>query len=334
MTTKALLISHQLDYSGAPIALLDLATALKECGVDVTVGFLRYGPLSEEYAKRGILLKNSFKLDFDFCIANTILAIKKLPDLKGRIPKLLGWVHESPTFYKYNNELSFDSIPIESIDLLMGVADFQVAHMRSKFAKTPIIRFDNTFNVLELEDIDFKKSNGMLRICLIGSLEKRKGFYKLRDFFARPDPGILICLELVGVNASDINIIFLDGMCPSWLKINAHGKISRTETCKLIARSDFYVSLSEDEVKPLTVLEAASLGIPSVLSLIPAHKELSLEFDNVTLSTNPIELAINLYKSKDPKIINSKKVRSFRYNWNSFLGRSLILMEILDNIKQ
>lgn len=333
MTTKALLISHQLDYSGAPIALLDLATALKECGVEVTVGSFRPGPLANEYARRGILLKNTVGLDFDFCIANTVLSIQRLVELKGRIPKLIGWVHESPTFHKYNNNLSFDNIPGHALNLLLGVADFQVEYLKSKFNDLPVIRFDNTFNCANLNIDRNLKFNNCLSICLIGSLEKRKGLSKIKYLLNRVPPDFFVCLELIGVDIVEIQSLFAAAVCPPWLKINAHGKISRMQTCQIIASSDFYVSLSEDEVKPLTVLEASMLGVPSILSIIPAHKELFREIGNVILSSNPIETAIGMYKSNHTDVSKSKENQEFRYGWDGFKARTLMLLEIIKTIK-
>jgi hypothetical protein len=51
---KILLITHQLDFSGAPLALLSLSKVLIKLNHSLVIASLKYGPLINNFLKLGI----------------------------------------------------------------------------------------------------------------------------------------------------------------------------------------------------------------------------------------------------------------------------------------
>jgi glycosyltransferase involved in cell wall biosynthesis len=117
---------------------------------------------------------------------------------------------------------------------------------------------------------------------------------------AEPRPTLLTISRLEGYKRLDLVIEVLHRLPETW-RLHVVGKgpeeaairhraevlglrerieitsdLSEEEIGHAIASASVYVSLSEKEAFGMTVLEAASAGIPAVVSDIPAHRELAL----------------------------------------------------------
>ena len=93
-----LLVSHQLDYSGAPIALLELAKCLLRLKHSVSISSLKIGPLLTEFAKSGVKKFDSSKNssdNYDLIIANTVHSVPPSLNFMKSSKKVLAWIHES-----------------------------------------------------------------------------------------------------------------------------------------------------------------------------------------------------------------------------------------------
>jgi glycosyltransferase involved in cell wall biosynthesis len=92
------------------------------------------------------------------------------------------------------------------------------------------------------------------------------------------------------------------------------------------------LSLSIDEVKPLTILEAISLGIPVVATNIPAHMELAVEFKAVTCVPTPIAFIFEHASEISQALMavnNGDRLSLERYQWSAFKERTNILIAAL-----
>ena len=96
---RVLLISHQLDYSGAPLALLELAGALQEIGHEVHLAALAAGPLGNEFMSRGVRPMPSPKQAFDLYVANTVVSVPAALSLAPSPESVLAWIHETGFFF-------------------------------------------------------------------------------------------------------------------------------------------------------------------------------------------------------------------------------------------
>lgn len=113
-TKQILLITHQLSYTGAPVALMQLAETLLENGFTVDVISLKDGEQKIQYDKLGIacwvienLTQNEEELEkllgvYDAIIVNTLAGALICQFLSGKDENVYWWIHE--------NELLFEQI--------------------------------------------------------------------------------------------------------------------------------------------------------------------------------------------------------------------------------
>ena len=107
---RAVLISHELSATGAPLMLLAAAEAILADGGSVRGLAYMDGPLREKFEKLGIpvfyhpgfrdnaRLLNEFGGDCAYAVANTAVAYPAVSLLKG--PRVLWWIHEAQVIEK------------------------------------------------------------------------------------------------------------------------------------------------------------------------------------------------------------------------------------------
>lgn len=104
---SVLLVSHLLDYSGAPIALLSLVEPLQRSGLSVIVLSPVDGPLRQAFEQKGcrVLIaprpqdidpQGFRKLGVELCICNTVVMSACFIVYSAVLPSLL-WIHENMT---------------------------------------------------------------------------------------------------------------------------------------------------------------------------------------------------------------------------------------------
>ena len=106
------------------------------------------------------------------------------------------------------------------------------------------------------------------RVLSVGRLEKQKDF----KYLIKEVAGLNIQLDIVGEGSEKIDLQnFAD---EKNVNVNFLGKIDHEELENLYKEYCIYVSSSNYEGNPKTVLEALSFGCVTILSNIPNHKEL------------------------------------------------------------
>jgi len=123
-----LLVSHQLDYSGAPIALLELAKSLLRLKHSVSISSLQTGPLLTEFAKSGVIQFDSSKNisdDYDLIIANTALSVPPSLNFRKSSKKVLAWIHESEYFFQVL-KASPKSFRLDELEFAVFPSKFQI----------------------------------------------------------------------------------------------------------------------------------------------------------------------------------------------------------------
>jgi glycosyltransferase involved in cell wall biosynthesis len=333
---NVLLVSHQLDRSGAPIALLHLARALIDLGHSVSLISFRTGPLIEEFQVAGVKISSSVgPNEFNVCFLNTVFGCQFAPNIRPLVKTVIAWIHESPTFYRYHPKLSFDAIPDDHIDIIMGVAGFQVAALKDRFPKKTILRFDNTFYVpLGHQEDGIEKSqvgfdDNVLKVAIVGSLEPRKGLNALAQLVGYAGYRI-IEFHCAGLTDLDIPKISGELLLNPFIKFVCYGKVGQGKVLEILRNSDLLLSLSHDEVKPLTILEAISVGTPVVCADIPAHSELAHEFGNLILVSRAPLTAIRSFEKVSidrRRTAPCQHPRLRLYNPTAFLGRADLLLQ-------
>jgi glycosyltransferase involved in cell wall biosynthesis len=336
-TKRILLISHQLDFSGAPFALLSFARALRYLGHQVQLATLKPGPLEAAFSAEGVEVSNRTSGIYDLILGNTVLSSSVLPKLRKKTGVIATWIHESPTFYRYHAALAFSNIAIDALDCILGVAAFQVNELQKIAKGKSVARFDNTHNLSSSqlagkpEPGFLNKEHNPLKICIIGGAEKRKGLYRLEKLAALPSPDRKINFTVIGNSVENITAP-ISSLNLRNIAIDAPGILPRKIVLDILKESDLCLCLSEDEVKPLTIIESLSVGTPVIATKIPAHLELSAEFDSVVCTDDPIAHIVNRTNSDQSIVLDENNKFStsiYRYSWESFLYRTELLLELL-----
>ncbi len=114
---KVLLITYGLSYTGAPIALFDMARILKRNGYYPVITCAYDGELREEIVKAGIPVVIEAQLNrknrmiwnwvesFDFIVLNTLDARNLLTELNDCGKEVIWWLHEADMSYQYVTDM-------------------------------------------------------------------------------------------------------------------------------------------------------------------------------------------------------------------------------------
>jgi glycosyltransferase involved in cell wall biosynthesis len=172
----------------------------------------------------------------------------------------------------------------------------------------------------------FPKKNRIL--LYIGRITEQKQPLLLIDLFnrialLRPDINLIVAgsgnlLKALGRRA----------VCQS--NINVLGHVSEKMIPILLNAADAFVSLSCYEGLPLTVLEAASLNLPLILSDIPAHRwiiDSKVGYGKVISSRNPNPEEVLSFISQIRKVKRSHaRLDADLYSWDNIVNQYLRLM--------
>lgn len=286
-----LLVTHQLDQTGAPLALLNLAKALKEKH-NIFLASFNSGPLLEEFKRIGISNFNSKIHSSDFfslIIANTILTAPWALKFSDNPKKVLAWIHES-------KEMAIDSFgnsqKLSAISLINAAfpAEFQINQYKD-------MNITNTFhlpNYIDQTHQTFSPLRSLFPenyfVC-VGPWSDRKGQKEL--------------ISTLSYYHLSPNIIFLGAKKPtSTLPSNFifTNQLPNSLSRDIIHNSQGLLSFSKSEVQPLSIAESMASGIPILISDIEAHIEL---FNKCR--------AINLFKTKEKD--------SFINKWGDFISQ-------------
>lgn len=261
---RPLLISHDLSHSGAPLALLALAQALKRLGENPLVVALAGGPLGAKFREAGIELGQSVDpADIAFVIGNTVLSVPMAVRFKRFGIPVAAWLHEAAYFFEITR-LSPRECELPQLDFVLLPAKAQARELG------PFLPAEAAYQLrCSVRQAWFRPPGDETTLAVCGKWEARKGQTRLLELardVAQPPRfkfiGAVRPPELPAEGPADAGHAFLGSLAP--------------ETATLeIARSAALVSCAEGEVQPLSVIEAALAGRPVLLSDIDAHRELA-----------------------------------------------------------
>lgn len=303
-----LLLSHQLDFSGAPIALLRLAEALIDQGHTLSLGSMQDGPLASEFIKLGTKQFNpSIAKQYDLYFANTFFSVPLALNLAPKVEKIIAWIHESRNFFA-----------LFGIDEnLYGLNQLKHAVFPSSFMLyeykdlIPLAQLSQLRNLVSMEGICETKAYRDY-IAVTGHWQKRKNQSRL--------------IELSEQSNLNLRFNFIGAEKPPHIPSSNHnffGQVPQMEAKKIIANSMGLISAAQSETQNLTALEAMLVGKPVLLSNISAHQELRCLIPNIPLfdTTDSVSFknGFEQFKSlaQDQKKLNENMQLS-----KQFFGRS------------
>ncbi|MBP9592828.1 MAG: glycosyltransferase family 4 protein [Steroidobacteraceae bacterium] len=255
---RILLISHQLDYSGAPLALLELAAVLKGLGHDLYLAALSPGPVGSEFLSLGVRPYRSGNQSIDLFIANTVLSVPAALDLAPSPDSVLAWIHETEFFFRLLGASARD-FSLEKLRYAAFPARFQVDEYEQWMPTAARMQLRNCVRMPPGDPAAPTRDH---YICS-GRWEARKNQARL--------------LELLEALPTAPTICFVGADPPAGLPPGKHGfpgTQAPRESKRVIAQSKGLISPSLAEAQPLAAIEALMAGRPVLLSDIAAHREL------------------------------------------------------------
>jgi hypothetical protein len=281
-SSKILLVSHQLDHSGAPNALLAAARCLRRLGYQLDLYSLADGPLELQFRELGVpRVAGVDPSKYALMFFNTAVTARFALSLQGKCKYVL-WLHESPNLFVHSDVPFFVAQAAEAASALLFPSQ-STAEEWAKFGSLrqrhcPIFSAHSPLNTnLEIgwrsSEFDEPIKRPQITLLTIDPVEYFRGYGVLARalrIYTKPPASGLVELIAVGANAERIAPLFA-GL--SKVIVQATDRIPKRQVIELMARSDLYLSNSSYATQNLGLCEAASIGIPALISDIPVHRE-------------------------------------------------------------
>lgn len=264
---RVLLISHQLDYSGAPLALLELAGVLRDLGHEVHLAALAPGPLGDEFVARGVGPMPSANRTFDLYVANTVVSVPAALALAPSPDAVLAWIHETGFFFRILRAAPRD-FSLDRLRFAAFPARFQLDEFAQWMPSAVRMQLRNCVRMPPSEP----SAEPPDHYACSGRWEARKNQARL--------------LELLEALPTAPKVWFVGADAPAGMPPTAHrflGALLPRESKRTIAGSRGLISPSLSEAQPLAAIESAMAGRPVLLSDIAAHRELKQVMPDVIL---------------------------------------------------
>ena len=305
-----LLISHELNHTGAPIALFNMALALKDEGYAPIFISINDGDFAIDIASQGItvayipfkqlsqLLILSYKL-FSFVVINTAVLGSFVGLLSGKKVPVIWWIHESKSNYP-SQVLSNMPAKVENNVHILCVGRYakeMLTANRPDYIVDELIYSLPIFNLKEgvpLQKIIENKGKKAVLIC--GTIEQRKGYgiaieaFKLLKESTRRN----LFFVFIGRNCYEYDFKKIQ----SFIKLNEENSVyvdylSREQMFSLYEQIDYLVCPSLDDPLPIVVAEALQSKKIVICSENTGYKSLLPQYNAgfIYKNNNPKELS-------------------------------------------
>jgi glycosyltransferase involved in cell wall biosynthesis len=282
---RLLLVTHDLSLSGAPILLWGLARRLRRAGYAVRVLSAKDGPLHDDYRALGCevivrpdlleQLENALLIaeavaGCDGVIANTILAWRAIHTGAAYALPTAWWLHESRFGLNYAQAHAGAAAAFAVANLVIFPSHFQAELFGAlrRPANSCVIHY----GLPDAPSIHSPDAAALparrLRALHIGSLESRKGQDILLQAVALLPPAVAAVVEfaLIGRVIEPAYAAEIEGRvqqltgAEQGAGVQLLGELPRQAVLAQLAEADIFLLTSRDEVLPVTLLEAMSLG--------------------------------------------------------------------------
>ena len=274
---KILLLNYEYTLTGSTLLLLRLAEHLRRSGHEVTAAAAvpEPGPVKAMYQERGFtVLDPPFSGVFDLAICNTVMTAPQLLTCASAM-KTIWWIHEGSIGLEY---LLRHPGQIEAFARASAVI-FPIAHLRDTIYRSFIYAHDQgRFAVIPYGIPPIAAppprapAEGEFRVVSIGSIYPRKRHEDLiRAMTLYPHPGARCIIAGKFFTLPDDCLRIIDAN-PQIFELA--GELDHAAALRLLASADVFCLPSSSEVLPLTILEAAMLERPMVLSDLSVYEGL------------------------------------------------------------
>lgn len=298
---KILLITHSLDYSGAPIALLYYATMLKRQGYCPVFAAAKNDKLIDECEKKEIpvLIDDIINVDiqkyvglFDAVITNTIVTAPIINQLSETDKPVLWWIHEADCVYKISeliqpmpqqlpsNVRVYTAGPYAYEKLLKYRPFYQAKELLYYIPKiekntrkySPFYQAKKLLyciSKIEKKDTGKYTEDKKTKFALVGMQEYRKGHDILVEAIRLLDENLMLGCTFTFVGRQCDQAIYkklqeLQHDYPENIIILNH--LDRDEMREWYEQIDCLICASRDDPMPVVIAEAMQHGKPIICS--------------------------------------------------------------------
>lgn len=269
MKKKLLLVSHQLDFSGAPLALLEMAKSTISLGYEVfLISLSPDAGLGNEFKKVGVTVLNKANInEYDYIVFNTVLSTRAIPTNSGLKEKLILWIHESP----YLQGLGWSkAVRMQNAAYVKKII-FPTYACHNEWKKFITI---NDYSILPSPvempaNIKLEKNKickNKLEYCIIDPREDYRGISRIEESINNYKGDAVF--HFVGSNPPP------NYSNPNGVELHYYGRIGRDQTISILNRSDFYISATCMATQNRGLCEAIKLNKFCIISEIDAHIEM------------------------------------------------------------
>jgi hypothetical protein len=278
MPKKALLVSHQLDYSGAPVALFEFAKVLisKDWSVDI-FSLHGKGALLEDFESIGINLITEPILEiqyqhYELVLFNTVVTTPLIPNIKPKKATWLLWIHESPYLAGFAWSPLVNMKRLTNIDLLIFPSNAcknewhgLINTCQSIILPSPV---DIPKNIIQLSK---NHKNIYKTFCVIDPREGYRNINLIEDEIINYDQEAIF--NFVGTELPPKDIL-LKIRSKKNIEVNYLGRVSRQQALETLAKSDIYLSATLMATQNRGLCEAIAMNKKIYISSIKAHVEI------------------------------------------------------------
>jgi glycosyltransferase involved in cell wall biosynthesis len=272
---RILLVNHEYTITGASLCLLGLGEHLRQAGHQLGVFSIVTdpGPMEREYRARGFPIHDPAELtDFDLAICNTV-ASAPLVLYARQYVEVVWWLHEGDN----GLDLILDNPGWTAAFAAASAIVFQNALQRDAIYRSFLYRTDpgklwvipNGVHVGR--PARAPRDARRIRVVSIGSVEPRKrqgDLLRAAAAIATPEIECIFVGKLFQLEARALEIA---KATPD--RYRMLGELPNGEALAWLNSADIFSLVSQAESQPLTILEAALLRKPLILSDLPVYED-------------------------------------------------------------
>jgi len=271
---RVLLINHEYTISGASLMMLRLAIHLRDSGHQCSVMAMHShdGPLRQEYESRSMrhLVTTNFT-EYDVVICNTIFSAP-LVSPAAKYATTLWWIQEGENGIDYILSHPAEVSAFRDSAAIVFQTEFQRDSIYRSFVfmQNPAKVFIIPYGIQVDTAGPIAAKTRPLRIVSVGTIDQRKRHGDLILAVRALKRDDVECVIIGKYFHLDEAARTIATAAPETFRML--GETSNAETLSWLRSADVFCLPSLVESQPISILEAALLGRPLVLTDLPAYK--------------------------------------------------------------
>ena len=284
-----LLISHDMNYRGAPLMLYNMAKILNECGYGVDVACDTNGELNNIFVNNGcgVLYFTDFNLKeediikymggYKLIIVNTLALWRIIPRLKCLNKKIVWWLHEEESAYSILN-VDLKKIELYNNLKIYGVGIKAIEAFKNHTSKKVLInclQWGIEDGVGERHLINYEA--GKLIFAVIGPVTYIKGQDFLIDTLNKCSKKITDNIEvmIIGDISEELKKEYEKNT-----SVKCFGKLNHERLMKLYDKIGIVLSVSRNDTFPVALIEGMMTKKVCVMSDAVGTTEFISNYEN------------------------------------------------------